>query len=212
MKNKLVVAIAVVLILLVGGYGAYRVYKHFKRLANPIAQVIQNASKPTTLKDLLGLGSAQKCTYTGGTVYVASGKVRGDFGVTESGKTINSHMIVDGTTSYIWTDGEKTGFKMTFNPDATSAPAPSMSPSAAEAGQSGAMEAEQPQDYKCESWASDPTMFTLPKDITFQDFGSLVPTAAPQSTGSTGNSSQCAYCDNLSGNDKTQCLSALNCK
>ena len=212
MKNKLLVAIAVVLILLVGGYGAYRVYKHFKRLANPIAQVVQNASAPKTLKDLLGLGSAQKCTYTGGTVYVAGGKVRGDFDVTENGKTINSHMIVDGNTSYVWTEGEKNGFKVAFNPDAVSTPAPSVSPAATEAGQSGAMDAEKPQDYKCESWAADPAMFALPKDVVFQDFSSLAPSGAPQPTGITGSSSQCSYCDSITGSDKTQCLSALNCK
>lgn len=206
--------VAVVLILLVGGYGSYRVYKHFKRLAGgAVSQIVQNAGAPKTLKDLLGLGTAQKCTYSGGAVYVSGGKVRGDFTASESGKTINSHMIVDGNISYIWTDGEKAGFKMTFNPDATSAPSSLASPSTAEAGQSGMVDAEKPQDYKCEGWVADPAMFSLPAGVTFQDFSSLMPSAMPQTQGSGGSSSsQCSYCDNLTGSDKTQCLSALNCK
>lgn len=181
MKNKAVIAIIAILVLGGGGYGAYRVYKHFSRLASPVAQVVQQATQasPKTLKDLLGLSSAQKCTYSGGVVYVSGGKVRGDFSTQEQGQSVNSHMIVDGNTSYIWTEGQKTGIKTTFEANAGTNPSTSASP---EAGQSGAMDAQTPQDYKCEGWSADPTLFSLPAGVTFQDMSALIPSMPPTQT------------------------------
>src|ERR1035437_9338850 len=107
--NKKVLAIVAILVVLVGGYGAYRVYKHFKRLAAPVVQTQTSGTSetPSSLKDLLSKGIAQSCTFSSdassGTVYVSSGKVRGDFGTTVDGNVTKSHMIVDGNTSYIWT-------------------------------------------------------------------------------------------------------------
>jgi hypothetical protein len=196
MKNKKVLVVVATLALIVGIYGAYRIVKHFRpvqtQTQNPVAK---------TLKDLLAQGIAQKCTFDQGTVYVAGGKVRADFGVTADSKTTKSHMIVDGDTSYIWTEDSATGYKMTTNPNASPEAAPTAAP--------GALDVNKEADYVCGAWVTDASYFTLPKNIAFTDLSSMMnPSAAP----ATGNSQQCSYCDTLSGDAKASCLSALKCQ
>ena len=220
MKNKALVVVVVLLVLLVGGYGAYRVYKHFARLAAPAgSQTLtsgQGSSPVSSLKDLLTNGVAQSCTFStaesNGTVYSSSGKVRGDFDVTTDGQTMKSHMIVMNNTSYIWTDGQTTGFKMSFDPNAT----PVAGSTTGSTTPNGGFDVNANNNYKCGTWIADTSMFTLPEGINFSTFAlPSVPTqTAPKagtSSESTSPSSQCSYCDALTGSDKTQCLKALNC-
>lgn len=174
-----------------------------KRPAPSVApQASQEQSpSPSSLKDLISRGIAQSCTFsndsTSGTVYVSSGKVREDFTATTDGKETKSHIIVDGNTSYMWTEGSKTGFKMTFDVNATPSAKTSTS-------QNGSFDASANINYKCGVWIVDSSLFALPTGVQFTSFGST------PATGS--NSSQCSYCDSLSGDSKTQCLSALKCK
>ena len=172
MKNKGVLVVVALLVIVVGAYGAYRVYKHFKRLATaPAATTVEPTAPPAmSLKDILGLGTAEKCTYDQGTVYVAGGKVRGDFSVPENGVTTTSHMISMSNTSYIWTDSQKTGIKMAYNPNAT--------PSASATSTSSAgVDMNKPMNYSCGAWAEDDSLFALPKGVTFQDVSSVVPSS-----------------------------------
>jgi len=172
----------------------------------------QQTTASTSLKDLIAKNLAETCTYSNdagsGTVYVNSGKVRGDFEVNVSGQIQKSHMIIDGNTSYVWMEGENTGYKMTFDPnqvqpttaEVTSAPQESFS-------------ADRVMNYDCKPWVVDSSLFTLPSDIKFTEF--TVPTGMMQVSGASpsagSNSSQCAYCDSLTGDSKTQCLTALHC-
>lgn len=183
MKVKVIVIVVLLLALLGGGY--------FMMKGKSVD------SSPKSFKDLLALGLSQKCSFDGGTVYVANGKSRGDF-------SPNSHMIVDGTTSYIWTDGEKTGFKTTFDLNAQTS---ANMPTPAGTSISRSFDYDKEANYNCETWISDNSVFELPKEVTFQDFSALIPT--PNS--GSGSSSQCSYCDSLTGDNKTQCLAALNC-
>lgn len=203
MKVKLVFILIAALILALLGYGTSKLLSHQKNSPSPTPETSSQTQNPAkNIKDLLNLGTAQKCTYKDGIVYTASGMVRGDFNQ-------NSHMIVKDNTSYIWMDGENTGYKNSFDPNKQATPA-AVSTSSPEAGQSGQMEVEQPQDYTCSAWTADSNMFELPKNVTFTDTSAMMaPTAVP---GSSGTSSQCSYCDSLNGNDKTQCLKALNCQ
>jgi hypothetical protein len=137
-------------------------------------------------------------------MYIAGGKVRGDFGTSINGVESKSHMIVDSNTSYLWTDGSKTGIKMAFDPNAKPVATP---------GATGSFDASANMNYKCSAWVTDTSKFTLPTDVTFSSFA--VPSTSPAKTnGTTGssNSSQCSYCESLTGDSKTQCMSALNCK
>lgn len=181
MKNKAVIAVIVILVLGVGGYGAYRIVKHFNRLSAQSQAPTMTAPEATptamtTLKALLALGIAQKCTFDQGTVYMDGGKVRGDF-TTSAGV---SHMISMNNTSYIWMDGQTTGFKTTFNPNATAAPSTETATSAPATPQGG-VDVNQQANYNCGAWTADGSLFVLPKGVTFQDLSKFMasPVAVP---------------------------------
>jgi len=204
-KNAVIVAIVVLLALLVGGYLLLKAKGTNKVSGNPTTT---QDSSPKSLRDLLMSGVAEKCTFSEGVTYIASGKVRGDFSMTTDGKTTNSHMIVDGKTSYIWTDGSTTGFKTTI-PDETAATPTSQTTNTTV--NSSASSFDQKADYKCEAWSVDQTLFTLPAGVTFKDMNVLIPSMAPTTQTTSGSNSQCSYCNNLTGDSKVQCLAALKC-
>lgn len=172
----------------------------------------QQTSGMTSLKDLMTKGISETCTYSNdkgnGTVYVNSGKVRGDFNVEVSGQTQKSHMIIDGNTSYIWLDGQSSGYKMTFDPNQVQATDASVTSTPQEG-----VSANEVMNYNCKPWVVDKTLFNLPSDVDFIEF--MAPTGMMQpgdaSPEASGNSTQCAYCESLTGDSKTQCLTALHC-
>jgi len=209
MKNKAMIAVVVIVLAAVGGYFLFSKGKTAPESINEIA------SGAKSLKELLASGVPQKCTFqsfddsgkTEGTSFAAGGKVRADITNTISGKSTTSHMISDNKTSYIWQDGEKTGFKMTVteaDTAATSVPAPGDNSVASES------DLNQKADYKCSAWVPDDSLFTPPLDVKFTDFSQTL-NSSPGTNGSE-NSQQCSICDSLTGDDKTSCLSALNCK
>ena len=215
MNKKVVTTIVVILVLVIGLYGAYRVYKHFSRLSSSPTQTSTTTStQPTTvssLRDLISKGIAQSCTFntekTNGSVYVSGKSVRGDFETTIDNAVMKSHMIVKDNTSYIWTDGKGVGIKMSFDPSATPV-ATSGSPSA---GQSGSLDPSVNMNYKCSTWIADNSKFDLPSGVTFSTFAMPSSAAPGTTTTGTSKSTQCSYCDGLTGDDKTQCLTALKC-
>ena len=119
-----------------------------------------------SLTELLALGTAQTCTFSQveggeGTVYIANGKMRGDFTSLADGKTMVSHMISDGTTAYTWIDGMPTGFKMMMN-------------AAQVAGQQpGTVDVNQKLAFNCSSWSADASVFTPPAGMQFNDLTAL---------------------------------------
>jgi hypothetical protein len=209
--NKKII-IAVVLLLLLGAGGYYFMKSGKDGSSSPASE---SSSKTQSIKELIAENIPQKCTFkttdetsgtSEGTTYVSGGKVRGDFSVTQEGKTTINHMISDGQVSYIWQDGEKNGFKMTLSAEDAAEIKSDTSTSATAA--TGA-DLDQKVDYNCSAWIPDNSMFDPPKDVTFTDFSDML---KPQGSGGTDSkASQCAYCGNLSGDDKTQCLTALGC-
>ena len=208
MSKKALTTLVVLLVLVIGVYGAYRVYKHFKRVSAPAAAVATQTSAPTTnalsnLKDLISKGIAQSCTFSSdksqGTVYMSGGKARADVDTMVGSVSTKAHMIISGGMMYLWTDGRKVGMKMSYNVNVT--PAPSTAPSA---GASGTLDANASMNYKCGVWLADASMFAPPADVSFGTF-------AMPTSGSSSTSSLCSNCNNLTGNDKTQCLAALKC-
>lgn len=203
MNKKVITVIVIILVLLLGGYFFMAKGKNGGSGTGP-----QTSTAASSLKDLISKGIAQSCTFSSegnkGKVYVAGGKMRGDFESVTDGKTVTNHMIVDNNTSYIWMDGEKTGFKMSFDPSTTKTEGSTTSPA------SGAFDAGADMNYKCGAWITDGSMFTPPASVTFTSFA--VPSAVPATTGSGSSASQCSYCTALTGDDKVQCMSAFNCK
>jgi hypothetical protein len=142
---------------------------------------------------------SQKCTFSStennatseGTFYVASGKSRGDFSTTASGKTTMSHMIYDGTSSYVWTDGSPSGFKMAVSADQS------------QSTQGQGVNPNQNYNYDCTSWSADNTMFQPPSTINFTEFKVQGEAMMEDSSLPTD------MCDNMSEPARTQCLNAL---
>lgn len=190
-KNVLI-GVVLLLVLGVGGY----FFLNKKTSVSTPAQT--QTSGPTSLKDLLAANLPQKCTFPEGTVYISGGKFRGDFSSDVSGKAVVSHMISDSKTSYIWTDDQKQGFKMTISDEVKAE-------GQTEVDKNG-VDVNAKLDYKCSTWLPDSSLFNTPSGVEFTDFSALI---APADSGS--NSVQCAACASLTGDDKTQCLAVLNC-
>jgi len=204
MKSKLIIVVIVVLLLIAGG--VYFVFGKGKGPTGTNNPVQQTSTSPKSLKDLLGLENSQKCTFTNteekvssqGVVYISGGKVRVDFDTTIEEKVTKSHMIVDRNTSYFWTDESKTGFTTTFDPN--------NQPSAeGNANPASSFDANKPANYQCSGWITDSSVFNRPSDVKFSDMSKLL---VPDTS---DNSSQCSYCESLTGDSKAQCLSALKC-
>lgn len=185
--NKKILIVVVVLLLVVGGYFFMKGQKGGTP-AGTQGTTETSSGGLKSLKDLIASGVAQKCTFSTsdtsgvseGTTYVAGGKMRGDFTSTVSGKTTKSHMIADGKTTYIWVDGEKTGFKTTFEETATAKPEGTQVSEGTASG--GGVDLNQKTDYKCSTWITDSSQFTPPADVKFTDFSQMFnPSSLPVS-------------------------------
>jgi|WetSurMetagenome_2_1015567.scaffolds.fasta_scaffold11632_2 hypothetical protein len=214
----IVVGVLILIIILIGGYS---IFSKSQKPPTNNAPVTQN--KPVnsgsqtiqgTIKSLLTSGKSQKCTYSSkiestsvsGTVYVANGKMRGDFSTISEQSTISGHMIIDSGFSYIWTDMNKQGIKMAIDQQQlqqpSGAPANNQTP-----------DINKTFNYACQGWAGDGSMFNLPSDITFSTFtlpAASSSSAAPANKGT--NSLNCSVCDNLpAGTARDTCKTQLKC-
>ena len=210
--NKKIIAIAGVIILLLIGIFAYLMSTKNKAGISPASQTATTNETAVggmkSLRDLMTAGVAQKCTFKStvegviseGTTYVAGGKMRGDFITEVEGKTTTGHSIYDGKMSYVWMDGNSNGFKMAFdtsvNTDAD------VTDTTVQQG----LDINQELDYNCSVWITDQSLLTPPANITFMEFS--VPTIT---TGTGTPNSLCSSCNSLTGDQKTQCLTALKC-
>ncbi len=213
MNNKILLAAGAIILVIVLGGAAFIMSKNSSKA--PVSTQVTQNEKPASnqkslksLKDLIASGQAQKCTFKDksasvnveGTTYVAGGKMRGDFNSMVGEKNIMMHMIASDKTSYTWMDGQTTGYKMVFDPADMAAPT----------GSQQSVDINKVIDYNCSNWSVDSSVFTPPANVKFSELGAV---AAP--TGSTGTKTvpqnQCAACDYLSGDAKTQCRTQLNC-
>ncbi len=134
----------------------------------------EQVTKASSLKDLIALGTSQKCTFSSegseGTMYVAGGKSRGDFSTTAAGSTSKGHMMFDGKMSYVWMDGQTQGYKMSLDSVDGNKPtnAPTNTPT-----QSG-VDYDKQMDYSCEKWSADNSMFVLPSNVEFLDIAAMM--------------------------------------
>src|SRR6185503_1810962 len=207
MKKTIGIIIAIIVILLL-------IFFFMRGKNNQSDQVASNSSTTETkngesmeqssLKYLFAANKSQKCTYSTteqnttnkGTVYVSSGKMRGDFTVTAAdGKVQGSHMITQDNTSYIWMDGMSTGYKMKFD-DAAQANGQA----------SQGVDPNKNFNFKCENWSADSSMFSLPSTVQFQDMSAMMQSngAAGGSAGAGANMDHTALCAGLEEPAKTQ--------
>lgn len=213
--KKLILPIVIVLLVLLAGGGAYFMMHKSSAPATsttlPPTTVTTAAAAGTqgTLKTLLSTTKPQTCTFDNnkgstGTVYVATGKMAGDFTTTSQGNTVTAHMIVDSGYSYVWTGMTKMGFKIAL------VEAQKESTAASNQG----VGLNETVSYSCKDWTVDASKFTLPADITFSTLN-VPKAAAPTGTSVTGTgagATPCSACDNLpAGAAQTACKAQL-CK
>src|SRR3989344_8038611 len=167
-KKNLLIAGAAVLLLIVLGAGFMMMSKSPQKSAGETAVTLdttQEQSGVSTTKDsiksLFSAGKNVTCTVTypenggGGTMYIADKKMRGDFSTKDAGgKLIESHMILDGDTSYSWMGLQ--GVKMKIDATAGASPATGTTQQAADL--------DKQQDMNCSGWSVDNSKFTVPVD------------------------------------------------
>jgi uncharacterized protein YxeA len=130
-----------------------------------------------SMRDLVARGQSLECTFdldveyskSSGTVYIADGKVRGNFDIVVSMSAVGTqkfeaYMIADGEMSYVWSSLIKQGFKIPISESET-----------ASNPQNG-VDYNQKLNYSCKPWNADASFFVPPADITF----SAAPTALQQ--------------------------------
>ena len=213
MSKGLLVAI-IIGVSLLAGIGAYLAFGRSSSspamgLTDSSTQTATtSASQKKSLRDLIGLGTNQQCTFTdtagnSGTMYIDAGRSRGDFVSTVNDASVTSHMVYNGQSLYIWMDGESQGFKSTL--EAVS--------DAFSTNTQQSMDVNQPVDYQCSALVSTTVSFTPPADVEFVDASSflapqtsLAPSGPPAVPGA-----DCSACDQLTGTPRDQCLAALSC-
>ena len=138
MKNNNILIGAVVVLVLVAGYLAYTSKlslapgeetletAHNEETENPTSSVPKTntvVKSTNTFKSIFQQPGSHKCNFeqvsqdsrTSGVVYVADGKMRGEFRTVTAYKTTVSLMVYNGGTLYSWTEGMGTGTKGPLN-------------------------------------------------------------------------------------------------
>jgi hypothetical protein len=200
--NKKFLPLAVVGVVLLLGLGAFAVLNMNKgALPGSVSEKV--SSGQNSIKDLLSSGSSQECTFKDnesgneGIVYVAGGKMKGNFTTNVEGQSAVSNVIVNENVMYSWMEGQTTGYRFAFDPEDVE--------EARQEAEQGSVNLNEEVDMSCKPWMGGSNEFDPPSDVNFQEFS--VPTSGAQMP----NASNCSACDYLSGESKTQCLQALNC-
>ena len=227
MKNKSLVIIGVILLILAVGGVFVVMNKKTSPAGTSLIPQTQTGSQDTgiksTLKDLLAKNIPQKCTFSdknddydmSGTMYIAGSRSRGDFNSVFSGKVMTSYMITKDNTTYTWQEGATTGYMMKFDPEKTAREDSGTSGQDENSEDTGfsqdqAFDPDKEIDYKCSAWLPDNSLFNPPSNIKFTDLNAmLTPQVNQEVPGALQN--PCAACEGLSGDVKTQCLTALKC-
>lgn len=221
MKNKnLIITIAVIIILLIGG----GLYLGMKKDAAP-SQAPQPENKTMTsdntgnkleqvegsLKSLITGGKSLTCTFSNnlndtssinGTVYTSGGKVREDFQSTSAQVKVSGHVIIESENGYMWTDQNDQGFKFAINGQPTPASTHNQTP-----------DIDKAMKFSCQPWNVDSSLFNLPSNITFQTM--TIPAAPPSGAmqrGLPNSTNMCAVCNNIpEGPNRESCKAQLKC-
>lgn len=217
MSKQLPIIVGAVIIIIIA-IVAVVVFSQSKKSSQPsgetaVTQQAEGESAETTskgsIKSLIGLGKNVTCTMTypsgdgttKGTVYVAGDKrIRGDFITNTQDKEMDSHMIQDGSWSYIWSSASPQGTKMKIEENV---PTPTPGP------QNQNVDVNTEVDYKCSDWSVDNSKFVPPSNIQFMEIGQIT-NQIPSQTNTT-NQSQKAICDQITDPQaKAACIEATS--
>lgn len=222
MKNKNLIIIAVVALLLIAGGIFYTMNKS----AAPVNQQpsqnnnMQSANENSgtnvveaSIKSFLTSGSSVSCTYSSsvegtnmsGKLYANAGKIRQDFETQAEDMKISGHMIMDSKDAYMWTDQMNMGFKFSI----ADMPTPGAEQN------SNTPDINKNMKFSCSPWTPDNSQFEVPGNVTFQTMNIPAMPAANKTEGVNPGSSmsdQCAVCDNIpAGPGRDSCRAQLKC-
>lgn len=158
-----------------------------------------------SIKSLIAAGENQQCTFksneqdaeTDGTMYLSGGKMRGDFAIDANGTKTSSHMIYDGTTGYVWMDGQVMGFKMSLDANSQTTD------------KSQSIDPNKNYEFNCGRWSVDNSKFEIPAGIQFSEMPALPSGSAGASGSADTKAVQQAVCNNLPEPAKAQCLAGI---
>ncbi len=232
--TRIIIGVIILLLLIAGAYFVFGKKSASNTISTAKKQMTNMTTGKKSLTDFFSMTGSQQCTFSdktntsSGTIYTDNGKMRGDFQSTNSGKTMMTHMVNDGTYIYYWTEGTKTGYKMSLATVKEQAAKITMAPQNNNSGEeqspsSGPVNMNQQADYSCQAWSADVSKFVLPQDVTFTDYTtmmqgamkSITPMAPREGEGMTAGQkqSECLQCDQVpAGSMRTQCRTALKCE
>lgn len=213
-QKQLMVAIAVIILLLLGVGGYFLFSKNQLPSQNQTSNTTsgqENGSAMNSLVDLLAGGGNVTCNFdvpsdengnsSKGTVYISNGNMRGDFQTTQDGKVTSMSMIRKGNDNYVWGDGMETGMKMTLSPE-------DLKGKTNEA--SKYVDLNKKVDYRCNPWGVDSSKFNPPSNIRFTDFSKMMEETTKMMK-EKGTSPDSSVCDSITdASAKAACKNALS--
>ncbi|MCX6744907.1 MAG: hypothetical protein NTX82_05265 [Candidatus Parcubacteria bacterium] len=174
-----------------------------------------------SIEDLLAKNKNLKCELLAkdggeilaGTTYISGTKARSDFKTKMEGKTVNGHMISDGTWVYSWMD-ELPQQAMKIKVDTMQSPDMKGNE---QAQASGVGNYEDKMDYDCYNWSKDDSLLTPPSDVNFIDYSKMLEAVQGLDKVNPGvqadKTVMCAACANITdATAKAGCLKQLGCQ
>ena len=121
----------------------------------------------SSISYLLSLKQSLSCTVDAvaagarrtGTIYVAGGKMRGDFSGLVNGVAAKTSMIDNGTRVYVWTDGATTGLELLA----------ASSVNGSVIASHGGIALSSDFSFACSRWTEDQNLFVPPPSVTFSN-------------------------------------------
>ena len=167
MNTKSVIGIVVLIALVALGWYLWSIHTPGSASGPAAAALAGGMAGSGTVGDLLAMGSV-KCMVTldsessgQGVVYVAGGKMSGDFSAAVNGQAMHAYMINDGSDIYSWTDQASQGFKTPVTTTSSSASA------------SYGVDSSTKAHYSCKPWTADTSKFIPPTSVSFMSAAAL---------------------------------------
>ncbi len=166
-KNLLLVGGLVIFIIILGGASIF-LKGNRKAPEDTKKTTEEQATKTkTSLKDLITSGKSQKCTFVDksedvdieGVAYIGKGKLRADLNSDTGGDEIMAHVIINSGKSYIWFNGKKTGYMISFEESKLKAAS----------GDQESVDIDKIINYSCINWKFDNGYFSPSPEVKFQN-------------------------------------------
>lgn len=186
MRNKSKFSLVILSAILLSACGATSAPGTQNQAAGTPTATPTEANTSFSLRDLMGMGKDQTCTFTvsssdgstfttstKGSIYISGQKLAENLEITSSDKTVavkDMNIISDGTYVYTWGNAEKLpGMKFKL-----SEITPTGTTGAAANTQNQGADLDKKMSMKCSPWTADTSKFAVPTTIKFTDISSFI--------------------------------------